>query len=157
MTVGLGDTFGRQTGDGGGESSGGLTVSGHIRGKDGVYAASLLVEMVAVTGKKLSQLMQMVRSQYGARHMEENSYTFAASRKDGLLQRIYVEKELPDFGEFAVRKVSYMDGCKVYFENGGWVVIRFSGTEPLLRVFCEMPTRREAESVCDTVKEYFAI
>ena len=141
----------------GGESSGGLTVTGHIQGKDGVYAASLLVEMVAVTGKKLSELMKIIKKEYGSCYMDENSYKFAPERKEGLEKRIFQDRELPDFDRYAVAKVSYMDGCKVYFENGGWVVIRFSGTEPLLRVFCEMPTRREAESVCDTVKEYFAI
>ena len=140
----------------GGESSGGLTVTGHIRGKDGVYAASLLVEMVAVTGKKLSQLMETIRTEYGVCHMEENSYTFEASRKDGLVQRIYHDHELPEL-PFAIDRVSYLDGCKVYFENGGWVVIRFSGTEPLLRIFCEMPTRGEAVTVCETVKAYFEI
>ena len=39
---------------------------------------------------------------------------------------------------FETDHVSYMDGCKVYFKNGGWVIARFSGTEPLLRIFCEM-------------------
>jgi len=141
----------------GGESSGGLTVSGHIRGKDGVYAASLLVEMVAVTGKKLSELMQIIRQEYGACHMEENSYTFAADRKAGLEERIFRDRELPVFEGYTVKSVSYMDGCKICFDNGGWVVIRFSGTEPLLRVFCEMPTKREAVSICDTVKDHFAI
>ena len=140
----------------GGESSGGLTVTGHIRGKDGVYAASLLVEMVAVTGKKLSELMDIIRAEYGAPHMEENSYTFAAERKDMLQQRIYEEHELPDL-PYEIDHTSYMDGCKVYFKNGGWVVIRFSGTEPLLRVFCEMPTRSDAAAVCDLIREYFHI
>ena len=140
----------------GGESSGGLTVTGHIKGKDGVYAASLLVEMVAVTGKKLSELMDTIRAEFGAPHMEENSYTFAAERKDMLMERIYVEQELPTL-PFEIDHVSYMDGCKVYFQNGGWVVIRFSGTEPLLRVFCEMPTRSDAAMVCDLIKEHFHI
>lgn len=141
----------------GGESSGGLTVSGHIRGKDGVYAASLLVEMVAVTGKKLSQLMKLIKKEYGSCYMDENSYTFAPERKEGLQTRIFQNRELPEFDGYEIRKVSYMDGCKVYFENGGWVVIRFSGTEPLLRVFCEMPTKWEANAICDTVKEFFEI
>lgn len=141
----------------GGESSGGLTVTGHIQGKDGVYAASLLVEMVAVTGKKLSELMAIIQKEYGYRYMDENSYTFALERKEGLQKRIFTDRELPDFGSYGVEKVSYMDGCKVYFENGGWVVIRFSGTEPLLRVFCEMPTKREAEAICDIVKAHFEI
>ena len=140
----------------GGESSGGLTVAGHIKGKDGVYAASLLVEMVAVTGKKLSQLMQIIKEQFGSCHMEENSYSFATERKDALVQRIYHDHELPEL-PFPIDHVSYMDGCKVYFQNGGWVVIRFSGTEPLLRVFCEMPTNVEAITVCETIKAYFEI
>jgi len=140
----------------GGESSGGLTVAGHIKGKDGVYAASLLVEMVAVTGKKLSQLMELIRSEYGTCHMEENSYPFAAERKDMLVQRIYHDRELPQL-PFEIDHTSYIDGCKVYFKNGGWVVIRFSGTEPLLRVFCEMPTRSEAAAVCECIKDHFHI
>ena len=141
----------------GGESSGGLTVAGHIRGKDGVYAASLLVEMVAVTGKKLSELMRIIKKEYGSCYMDENSYTFAPERKEGLQTRIFQNRELPQFDGYEIRKVSYMDGCKVYFENGGWVVIRFSGTEPLLRVFCEMPTKWEANAICDTVKEFYDI
>ena len=140
----------------GGESSGGLTVTGHIRGKDGVYAASLLVEMVAVTGRKLSELMAVIRKEYGVCHMEENSYTFAPERKEGLMQRIYADQELPEL-PFAIARISYMDGCKVYFENGGWVVIRFSGTEPLLRVFCEMSSRSDAAKVCDLIKAHFGI
>ena len=141
----------------GGESSGGLTVAGHIRGKDGVYAASLLVEMVAVTGKKLSELMAVIRAEYGEQYMAENSYTFDPDRKEGLQTRIFTNKELPDFSSYDIEKVSYMDGCKVYFKNGGWVVIRFSGTEPLLRVFGEMPTQWEADGICDCVKKHFAI
>lgn len=141
----------------GGESSGGLTVAGHIRGKDGVYAASLLVEMVAVTGKKLSELMATIREEFGTAYMEETSYTFQPSVKEELQKRLFENKELPDFAPFGVQSVSYTDGCKVCFDNGGWVVIRFSGTEPLLRVFCEMPTKTEAKQVCSQVKEHFHI
>lgn len=141
----------------GGESSGGLTVAGHIPGKDGVYAASLLVEMVAVTGKKLSELMAQIREEYGDAYMAEHSYSFAQERKAILQKRLVTDRELPDFGIYDIEKVSYMDGCKVYFKNGGWVVIRFSGTEPLLRVFCEMPTAQEAEAVCQKICDHFEI
>lgn len=51
-----------------------------------------------------------------------------------------------DFG-IPVARVSYLDGCKVYFENGGWIIARFSGTEPLLRIFCEMDTEEQAEAI----------
>lgn len=141
----------------GGESSGGLTVTGHIKGKDGVYAASLLVEMVAVTGKKLSELMKMIKEEFGTCYMEEKAYSFSEELKESLQKRVFKEKELPDVAPFAIQRVSYMDGCKIYFENGGWLLIRFSGTEPILRVFCEMPQKEDSIILCDKVKKYFQL
>ncbi|MBR6709179.1 MAG: phosphoglucomutase/phosphomannomutase family protein, partial [Clostridia bacterium] len=95
----------------GGESSGGLTVTGHIRGKDGVYAASLLVEMVAETGRKLSELMEIIRQEYGSAYMKECSLTFHPSRKAELQKRMFTDRELPEL-PFAIDHVSYLDGCK---------------------------------------------
>ena len=137
----------------GGESSGGLTVTGHINGKDGVYAASLLVEMCAVTGKKLSELMRIIEEECGGTaYMVEQGYTFQPEAKAVLLKLLYEDKVIPDMSSYEIDHVSYMDGCKVYFKNGGWVIARFSGTEPLLRVFSEMPKKAEAEDVCDRFK-----
>ena len=73
------------------------------------------------------------------------------------MKRLLEDKELPDMGEYEVDHVSYMDGCKVYFKNGGWVIARFSGTEPLIRIFCEMPTQAEAVHMCDVFKNHFAL
>ncbi|NLM77101.1 MAG: phosphoglucomutase/phosphomannomutase family protein [Ruminococcaceae bacterium] len=128
----------------GGESSGGLTVRGHIPGKDGIYAASLLVEMLAVTGDSLSDLYQNITAQFGELFMTESDYRFTEETKKTILQQLMVDKNLPAFTE-KVEKVSWSDGCKVYFENGGWIIARFSGTEPLLRIFCEMSTLAQAE------------
>jgi len=138
----------------GGESSGGLTVTGHINGKDGVYAASLLAEMVAVTGKKLSELMEIIRQEYGEAFSEERSYTFPAENKESIQKRLLVDRELPPLESYGVDHVSYLDGCKVYFRNGGWVLARFSGTEPVLRIFSEMPSEAQAIAVCDTFKQF---
>lgn len=139
----------------GGESSGGLTVTGHINGKDGVYAASLLVEMVAVTGKKLSELMEIIRDEFGTCYMEETYYSFSQELKESLQRRVFEEKELPSVEPFKIQKVSYMDGCKIYFENGGWLLIRFSGTEPILRVFCEMPQKEDAIELCERIRKQY--
>ncbi len=141
----------------GGESSGGLTVAGHINGKDGVYAASLLVEMLAVTGKKLSELMAMVTAECGQSYMEEYSCHFTKQVKEELMHRLFTKRELPDMSPYEVDHVSYLDGCKVYFKNGGWIIARFSGTEPLLRIFCEMPLREEAVSMCGRWMRHFGI
>ncbi|MDA9557955.1 phosphoglucomutase/phosphomannomutase family protein [Vibrio sp.] len=140
----------------GGESSGGLTIRGHIKGKDGVFASSLLVEMISVTGKKLSELLDEIYAQYGYAYTAEGDCTFKPAQKDALYHKIYVEKQLPDF-EYEIDKVSYDDGAKVYFKNGGWVIARFSGTEPLLRIFAEMKDQKTAEAVRDQVKAFLAL
>lgn len=140
----------------GGESSGGLTVRGHIHGKDGIYAASLLVEMIAVTGKKLSELAREIDEKYGTTFMSETSLRFAAARKAELTKLLYEDRLIPDFG-IPVDHVSYLDGCKVYFQNGGWIIARFSGTEPLLRVFCEMATEQEAVKYTNIFREFLGI
>lgn len=139
----------------GGESSGGLTVRGHINGKDGIYAASLLVEMVAVSKKPLSKLYEEITEKYGSLYMEETSFSFSASKKEGLYKVLMEEKQIPEF-DIPIREISRMDGCKVYFENGGWIIARFSGTEPLLRIFCEMETEDEAKKYCRVFKEFLA-
>ena len=130
----------------GGESSGGLTIRGHIRGKDGIFASSLLVEMICVTGKKLSEILDEIYAKYGKRAMSEYDTKFSKEKKEELIRRLFEEKELPQFG-LDIDKVSYADGCKVYFKNGGWIIARFSGTEPLIRIFCEMPTKEQANSI----------
>ena len=66
------------------------------------------------------------------------------------------DKLLPGF-DFPVEKVSYMDGCKVYFQNGGWVIARFSGTEPLLRIFSEMPSREMAVQNVRRLEEFLKL
>lgn len=140
----------------GGESSGGLTVRNHINGKDGVYAAMLLVEMLAVTNKKISEIQEMIQEEYGAIHMEEKGYQFSQERKDEIYHVLMEEKLLPSMN-YPIKNVSYLDGCKVYFENGGWIIARFSGTEPLLRIFCEMPEEKDAVILCKAFEEFLQL
>ncbi|MBP1755138.1 MAG: pgm [Firmicutes bacterium] len=140
----------------GGESSGGLTVRGHIKGKDGVYAAALLVEMIAVVGKKLSEIVQDIYDEYGFRYMDERDYRFDQQKKEEIYQLLLVDRLLPEVG-LELEKVSYLDGCKLYFKNGGWIGIRFSGTEPLLRIFCEMPNEGEEKQICDIFEKFLGL
>ena len=145
----------------GGESSGGLTVRGHIAGKDGIYAGSLLVEMVAASGKKLSELWADIESRYGKLEMVEKAYSFTPERRAELQDRVFVHQDLPDFaevhGSWAVDRVTWDDGAKIYFTNGGWATIRFSGTEPVLRVFAEMEHLEDAEAVAATIADHLGL
>ena len=76
--------------------------------------------------------------------MVEKNAGFAPEDKAGIVHRLMVDKELPTFSK-TVSRVNYEDGCKVYFENGDFVICRFSGTEPLLRIFAESSTAAQAE------------
>lgn len=129
----------------GGESSGGLTVRGHISGKDGLYAASLLVEMVSVTRKPLSALLREVSDTFGSLYMAEYDWALTNESRESIHETVMVRRQLPDFGAPVV-KTSYLDGCKVWFDEG-FIITRFSGTEPRVRIFAEMPTREQAREL----------
>jgi phosphomannomutase len=140
----------------GGESSGGMAIRGHIQGKDGIYAAALLVEMLAVTGKSVAEIYQEILRQYGKLYYEEQDYTTTAQNKLLLKQRVFEEKKLPEFpGEIA--KISYADGCKVVFADGSWVIVRFSGTEPLLRLAAEGNTEAQARQLIECWRSFLRL
>lgn len=129
----------------GGESSGGLTVRGHIHGKDSIYAASLFAEMVSVIGKTPAEIMDELEAAYGKFVMAEDNLRFAPEVKPEIDHILMVDKKLPEFSA-KITRINYEDGCKVYFENGDFVICRFSGTEPLLRIFAESHDKETAES-----------
>ncbi len=128
----------------GGESSGGLTIRGHIKGKDGIFAAALLVELISKSGKGLGEMMDYLDERYGKFKMVEKNLSYSLDEKERLQKVLFEEKKLPDFGE-KIKRVSYLDGLKVYFENEDWIIARFSGTEPLIRIFAESSTKEQAE------------
>lgn len=136
----------------GGESSGGLTVRGHISGKDGLYAASLLVEMVSVTHKPLSALLEELAENFGSLYMAEYDWALTQASRAAIHESVMIRHEVPDFG-VPIQKVSYLDGCKVYFDEG-WIIVRFSGTEPRVRIFAEMPTRAAAEELVRRMAQF---
>ena len=137
----------------GGESSGGLTVKGHIHGKDSVYAASLFAEMVSVIGKSPSELMDELEQKFGHFEMVEDNLRFEPSYKSVVNDILMVKKQLPTFSK-KVAKVNYEDGCKVYFEDDSFVICRFSGTEPLLRIFAEADNTETATKYITEFKSF---
>jgi phosphomannomutase len=89
-------------------------------------------------------------------YMAEYDTRFTEERKTEIINVLMTEKKLPDFSR-EVSSVSYMDGCKVYFKNGGWIVARFSGTEPLLRIFCEMETEKLAVETREVMTDFLQL
>ena len=137
----------------GGESSGGLTIRGHILGKDGIFASALIVEMLARTGKTIGQLQEIIWTITGRLYMVEDNIPATPE------MRIIVPKRLQealDAGQLplpAVR-IDTMDGTKIYFEADQWALLRFSGTEPVLRIFAEAATPEQARALVDWLKRF---
>ena len=140
----------------GGESSGGLTVRGHIHGKDSIYAASLFVEMISAVGKSPSAIMDELEQKYGHFEMVEDNITFTLEQKSTVNNIIFEEQKLPFFGK-PIDLVSYEDGCKVYFADGSYVICRFSGTEPLLRIFAEAGDAATAKGYIQAFRDLLAL
>ncbi len=137
----------------GGESSGGLTVRGHIHGKDSVYAASLFVEMISAMDKSPSELWDELTAKYGAHTMEEDNLSFRPEDKATVRRVLMEERRLPDFGR-AVADVDYTDGCRINFADGAFLICRFSGTEPLLRIFAEDCDAAGARALIDAMRGF---
>ena len=140
----------------GGESSGGLTVRGHIYGKDSIYAASLFVEMIAATGKTPTEFWAELTEKYGKFEMTEDNLRFRPEDKERINDLLMVQKKVPDFGK-KIAKISYEDGMKVYFEDNSFVICRFSGTEPLLRIFAESTDAAKANALIACMKEFINV
>ncbi|MDR1833875.1 MAG: NTP transferase domain-containing protein, partial [Propionibacteriaceae bacterium] len=120
----------------GGESSGGLTIRGHILGKDGVFACALVVEMLARTGKSITELREHIYSITGRLYSLEAGVPATPQMRVEVPRRLDPARLAEVAGE-PVRRVDTFDGIKIYLPGDSWVLLRFSGTEPVLRLFVE--------------------
>ena len=140
----------------GGESSGGMAVKGHIYGKDGIYAAALLVEMLAVTGKSIGQLYEEIIGKYGNLCYEEWDCRILPEKKQLLQDLVFTQRQIPDFRQ-KIAGIRWNDGCKVCFTDGSWIICRLSGTEPLLRFAAEGTTPQQTASLMQEWKNFLDI
>jgi phosphomannomutase len=140
----------------GGESSGGLTIRGHIRGKDGIFASALVVEMLARTGQKISPLLERVRELTGRLYDFEESLPATPEMRIVVPRRL---KEAPcgQIGPYPVIGVSHMDGTKLMLENDNWALLRFSGTEPVLRLAVEADSPMKAQELLRWLRQFVSV
>jgi len=124
----------------GGEESGGLSILGHIPEKDGILATLLIAEVLAVTGKKpLSMRMDELYEKYGRRYGMRLDIHLPIKDKIKLMKKLKNDPPSVVAGVNVVG-VSAVDGVKLSLENGDWLLIRPSGTEPLVRAYIESKT-----------------
>ena len=140
----------------GGESSGGLTVRGHILGKDGIFACALVVEMLARTGLHISAMQEQVQKLTGQLCALEESLP-ATPEMRAAIPRLLAAAPIPSVGPCPVVRVSHADGTKLFLENDNWALLRFSGTEPVLRLMVEADTPEKARQLIDWLEQYCSL
>jgi phosphomannomutase len=121
----------------GGEESGGISFKGHIPEGDGILMGLLLVELVATSGKSLYTMVNDLLEDVGPAYYERRDLRLKHPvAKKEMTSRL--EKDAPDkIGGMSVSEVQTVDGVKYIIEEGSWLLIRPSGTEPVLRVYAE--------------------
>ncbi|MDF2808389.1 MAG: glucosamine-phosphate N-acetyltransferase [Cellulosimicrobium sp.] len=137
----------------GGESSGGLTIRGWILGKDGIFACALVAEMLARTGKRISELRAMIYEITGRLHTLEAGVPATPEMRVEVPRRLEAEP-LTHVGPYPVVSVSHLDGTKILLENDNWALLRFSGTEPVLRMFVEADSPEKAAELLEWLQGF---
>jgi alpha-D-glucose phosphate-specific phosphoglucomutase len=137
----------------GGESSGGLTIRGHILGKDGIFACALVVEMLAKTGQRISQLLDRVYALTGRLYQAEESLPATPEMRVAIPRRL-VDAPRDRIASYAVLRTSQEDGIKLYLENDNWALLRFSGTEPVLRLAVEADSPEKVAELLAWLRQF---
>ncbi len=129
----------------GGEESAGLSIKGHVPEKDGILAGALVAEMVAFTGKTIKELLADLFERIGTFYNRRMDLIISESMQAQVKQ--VVEHPPGTFAGSEVVQVNKMDGCKLVLPDGGWFLIRPSGTEPIVRCYGEAKTPDRLEAI----------
>ncbi len=134
----------------GGEESGGIAVKGHIPERDGIYDGLALYEFMTKSGKTLKQLCEEVYEVVGRFAYERNDMHIENEKKEAIIKNAQ-ENRYSKFGKYTFNSIETIDGVKYHLDNGGWILLRASGTEPLLRIYAEGNSKEEALDILDDV------
>lgn len=133
----------------GGEESACIAIKDHLPEKDGIIAGLLVAEIIAAEGKPLSRLIEDLFKKYGQRVGCQKSIPLTKDKEERLEKLI---KNPPrELADRPVVNIETIDGIKLDFSNDDWVLLRFSGTEPLIRCYSEAENKREADKLMQAV------
>lgn len=135
----------------GAEESGGIAVKGHIPERDGIWMGLLILEYMALTGKSIETLISETYDIVGAFAVERYDLHIEESQKQNIIANCKANA-YKAFGSYNIEKTEDMDGFKYHLGNEEWVMIRPSGTEPVLRVYAESTTSEKAYAILDACK-----
>jgi phosphomannomutase len=136
----------------GGEESGGIAVKGHIPERDGIWMGLIIWEFMAKSGKTLDELIAEVYEIVGPFKFERNDLHITEELKQRIIANCKADN-YKSFGTYNVREVKTIDGFKYFFDDERWVMIRPSGTEPVLRTYAEAPTLEEVRVILKATED----
>ncbi len=140
----------------GGEESGGYSVRGHIPERDGILSGLLVLEYMAKTGKRPSELLDRLYEAVGCLYFDRRDITYDASKREAVLKAL--ESAAPArIAGVPVVGADAEDGKRFHLEDNAWVLVRFSGTEPLLRIYCEANSPELVQSILDEMQSMLGV
>jgi phosphomannomutase len=132
----------------GGEESGGYGFRGHVPERDAVLAGLYFLDFMVSTGKKPSQLLEYLFSKVGPHYYDRRDFHFPEEKRQAIIERIQQGK--PDkIAGAELARFDTMDGFRFTLQDGSWLLIRFSGTEPLLRIYSETDSPERVKRILD--------
>ncbi|MBI2171212.1 MAG: phosphoglucomutase/phosphomannomutase family protein [Chloroflexi bacterium] len=135
-----------------GEESGGYAFRGHIPERDGILSGLFILDMMARTGKRPSELVQHLYSKVGEHHFDRWDIPFDPSKRAAVVQRVASRNPETLTGK-RVQGRDETDGARFRLNGGAWVLIRFSGTEPLLRLYAEAESPAQVERLLTEARD----
>jgi alpha-D-glucose phosphate-specific phosphoglucomutase len=140
----------------GGEESGGISLRDHVHERDGVLNGLLLLEMMAVKGMSLVELINDMDEEFGKYFFERKDYKLTAEHMIDVKEKI-AKEDLKELAGVPVARYNTIDGHKIILEDDSWIMVRASGTEPLLRVYSEASTQERVGELHGFMQKYLAL
>jgi phosphoglucomutase len=136
----------------GGEESAGLSIRGHFPEKDGILACLLAVEAVTVRGKSLTEQLNEIYSRVGK--LESGRIGVKLNPEVSAKLKEKLAQEPSEIGGRKIENINRMDGVKFFFTDGSWMLMRPSGTEPMVRIYAESEDKQELEVLLEQGRRY---
>jgi len=132
----------------GGEESGGYAFRNNVPERDGILAGLYFLDFMVRTGKKPTELLKMLFDKLGGEYFYDRVDTpFNGERK--AREELILNAKPQTLGSLKVTELVTVDGFQFKMEDGGWLLIRFSGTEPIMRVYCETMHKDKVKAILD--------
>jgi alpha-D-glucose phosphate-specific phosphoglucomutase len=131
----------------GGEESGGYAFRGNVPERDGILAGLYFLDFMVQTGKKPTELLDMLFEKVGKHFYDRVDTPFSGDRK--MREQKILNAHPETIGGLKVTELITVDGFQFKLEDGGWLLIRFSGTEPIMRVYCETTHEDKVQAIID--------